>query len=136
MKNRVQVLVAVLSLTLLIGSLCAYAAPMPNELTAKVPFQFMVGDKMLPAGAYVVEGQGAAEMKIRALKGEWTATAPVITRLAKENHSEHGTKVNLVFDIVGDKHYLSEVWMPGQDGYLVRGTTESHTHAVVAENNK
>jgi hypothetical protein len=36
-----------------------------------------------------------------------------------------------VFDRVGDERFLSEVWLPGEDGYLVRGTAAQHQHDIV-----
>jgi hypothetical protein len=37
----------------------------------------------------------------------------------------------LVFDKVGDRHYLSEVWMPGLDGFLLQARAEQHSHRLV-----
>jgi hypothetical protein len=38
----------------------------------------------------------------------------------------------LVFDIAGGKYILSEVWMPGHDGYLITGyiNDPAHRHFV------
>lgn len=37
----------------------------------------------------------------------------------------------LVFDVVGDKNVLSEIWIPGVDGYLIQVSKGHHTHKVV-----
>jgi hypothetical protein len=56
---------------------------------------------------------------------------PVVTRLARRNGSSDDNGPTLVFDRVGKTHALSEVWLPGQDGYLVKGTPEKHEHDIV-----
>ena len=44
--------------------------------------------------------------------------------------------VRLVFDQVGEERYLSEVWMPGMDGLLIRATSERHKHESVEGQDK
>jgi hypothetical protein len=65
----------------------------------------------------------------------WDGTAsvevPVITRLARQEHSDHVTTESLVFDRVGEMGILSEVWMHGGDGFLVMGTAEDQTVVTV-----
>jgi hypothetical protein len=39
--------------------------------------------------------------------------------------------VRVVFDKVGEQRFLSEIWIPGQDGLQVRGTTQAHKHESV-----
>jgi hypothetical protein len=38
---------------------------------------------------------------------------------------------HIVFDVVGDKHMLSEIWIPGEDGYLLLATKGKHGHKVI-----
>ena len=35
------------------------------------------------------------------------------------------------FDRVGDAYFISEVWIPGRDGFLLSGTMVPHTHVTV-----
>jgi hypothetical protein len=51
---------------------------------------------------------------------------PVITRLAALSVDE----AKLVFDKVGNSNVLSEIWVAGEDGYLVHITKGAHTHQV------
>jgi hypothetical protein len=53
----------------------------------------------------------------------------VLTRIAEPDPPASEAKV--VFDKVGDVYYLSEVWMPGSDGFLLMATKEKHTHVKV-----
>lgn len=55
--------------------------------------------------------------------------ALVDTRLAAPEPPASGAHV--VFDKVGDLYYLSEVWIPGYDGFLLYSAKEKHTHARV-----
>jgi hypothetical protein len=37
----------------------------------------------------------------------------------------------VIFDKFGDSYYVSEVWVPDRDGFVVGGTKEVHTHHAV-----
>ena len=78
---------------------------------------------------------GADNVMIRPSGGKDTTTVPVITRLTQRVGSAQATATSLVFDTVGDRSYLSEVWIPGREGYLVRATTEAHEHALAGSVN-
>ena len=132
MKQRFASVV-VLSFALLAVSLSTHAQASDNVIAAKVAFAFHVGDKLYPAGSYQVTRRFelSKELMIRADKGGDSSPISVITRLAATKHGEHATSGNLVFDRVGDERFLSEVWLPGEDGYLVRGTAEEHQHDIV-----
>ncbi len=52
-----------------------------------------------------------------------------ITRLAAPEVSL--VDAHLVFDKVGDTYYLSEVWMPGEDGFLLYAAKGKHTHTLI-----
>lgn len=98
-----------------------------KEIVANVAFAFYIGDTSFPAGSYNVSAMnmGADSVMIRPSGGEGTTTLPVIMRLAQPVGSPQATARSLVFDKVGDRSYLSEVWIPGRDGYLVRAITET-----------
>ncbi len=96
--------------------------------SVKVPFEFTVGSKVLPAGDYAVD-RDDANLKFSAKKGPVTRV-PILTRLAQLNNSPQS--FTLVFDKAEDGcRFLSEVWTPGQDGFLVLNNAKKHTHEVV-----
>lgn len=121
--------------TLTTMSLCAWLAvtfayaQLPSQ-RLNVPFKFTAGSKVLPAGQYelIHEAGPAPWVQIRNAKDGSTIKLPIITRLARDTKSD---TVKLVFDKVGDEHFLSEVWMPDQDGLLVRSTKEQHQHEIL-----
>jgi len=102
-----------------------------KELIAKVPFEFVVGDQTLPAGTYRIELASPRMITVHSTATKDSATTPVITRLARETHVGHDKDMSLVFDDVDYKQYLSEVWFAAQDGCLIRGTPEEHTHKLI-----
>ncbi len=53
-----------------------------------------------------------------------------MTRLSGEIHTTP-QDAHLVFDKVGDTYLLSELWIPGEDGYLLQITKGAHEHIVL-----
>lgn len=102
-----------------------------DEIATKISFEFSVGDRSFPAGSYRISRRSpnAPTLTIRPEAGGEAVQVSVITRLAQRGNSADDS--NLVFDKVGDKRYLTEVWMPGQDGFLLKGATETAEHAHV-----
>ncbi len=117
------------SLVLLLAGTFVYAQ---HTITAKIDFPFMVEAKVLPAGNYEFVGQdsqsGVEAFNVMSA-GKVVAMVKVVTWLASEMHPAESAY--LVFDVVGDKHFLSEIWVTGEDGYLVHATKGKHTHKVV-----
>ena len=130
MKKRIMVSLGAL---LLLATAVAYAQQTPIEVKAPIDFAFMVEGKLMPAGTYDFKRsddgmsfrvQGVGE---EAKKG---VLAVVITRIAGEMR-DLKKGAYLVFDNVGDTNTLSEIWFPGEDGYLVGITKVKHMHKMV-----
>ena len=138
MNRRLMAFAVVLGLVVFGGSLAVRAQGPAKEIYTKISFPFLVGDNTFMPGDYQisrVEGASPA-LKVSTWDGKTSVEVPVITRLARHDHTGHDTTDNLVFDRVGDQHFLSEVWMQGEDGYLVRGTAENHGHKIVPAKHK
>ena len=125
MKGKVAFTIVVLVFTVLAGAASASAQGISDF---KVPFAFLVEGKEMPAGSYVIQERGEGPLALRTANGVETFV-PVITRLAWRGKELQ--EPQLVFDKVGNAYYLSEVWMPEYDGFLVRATKEAHQHNVV-----
>jgi hypothetical protein len=132
MNTRFKVLVVVLGLAVWGGSLAVNAQAPTKEIYAHVPFPFIVGQKTFMPGDYIISTVKSLNPSIKVSSWDGTASVevPVIKRLAHQDHPSHATGENLVFDRVGDQGILSEVWILGEDGYLVGGTEEEHHPAV------
>jgi len=118
-----SVVVGVVALGLA-GSLAWAAA----AVSVDIPFSFIVKDKEMPAGRYEIREQGETNLAIRSDKGG-QVLVPVIERLADTGAKEP----KVIFDKMSDgKSYLSEVHIPGGDGYLVGIAKGKETHVTVS----
>ncbi len=134
MNRRILVAVILGGIASLIATLPARAYNIGDEaVIAKVEFPFAVGEKTLPAGTYKLSHHVSdfPEIEILTPEGKTVALVLAVTRLARR-HEADPAKSSVVFDKIGDKYFLSEVWLPGLDGFLVRASKEAHEHVVVA----
>ncbi len=103
-------------------------AQVGDAVIADVPFSFVVGKTTLPAGTYEFTASGDLDsIRITQKGGKGSAVASVITRLSPRDEKEG----SVVFDLAGDAHHLSEIYMPGIDGFQVQGATVKHTHVRI-----
>jgi hypothetical protein len=121
----------VLAVVLAAGTIPAYTQT-EMGLRVNIKFPFIFAGKTLPAGTYDIEKSPPNHISLRAAvasKTEAAVLALYITRIAGGETPMALHQV--VFDRTGDQCYLSEVWFPGQDGYLVQATKGEHTHIRV-----
>jgi len=113
----------------MLGFVAGYASA-GSLVSVDVPFKFMVNDQEMQAGTYTIEpmGKNEAHLAIRSSKGGGPVMVTVIERLAQT-----GAKEPLViFDKMQDgTSYLSEVHVPGSDGFLVGIAKGREQHVVV-----
>lgn len=128
MRSKITLALALVGL-LALGSV--YAGQSTSEtMKAKIDFAFTAGGKVLPAGEYEFRADESAPVfRIQGV-GKTGDVVNIITRLSKDMRMEPNG-ADLVFDVVGNQYILSEIWIPGVDGYLVQATKGSHTHKVV-----
>jgi hypothetical protein len=98
-------------------------------VTADIPFSFTAEGKTYPAGEYdFLQNDSATEVMIRGVKSNQSGMVPILTRLAPRPQGEAA----IVFDQVGKGHMLSELHLPGMDGYLFKAAgTAKHTHVTI-----
>ena len=109
--------------------LAASTAPAYAQVAAKfdIPFPFVAGGKTMPAGTYDISESSPALLTIRSSADPKAEAALVpITRLAQV--AAPLTQTEVIFDKVDNGSYLSEIWMAGEDGFLVYATKGPHTH--------
>ncbi len=118
-KPRLAVVVIAL-LALGIGSSLAYA----QSVVANIQFPFKAGGNNLPAGKYRIETNSQMEeLVVRNVDTGRGVVVPYTTRLSPRNDEQ----ALVVFDKAGDSYYLSEVYIPGIDGFEIPGATGKHT---------
>jgi hypothetical protein len=99
-----------------------------ESLIAEIPFRFTAMKQVHDPGKYEFTISGDESIVDLSQKGKSTGLVEVMTRIAAP---ENGTSPHLVFDKVGGSYYLSELWLPGQDGFLLSATKVRHTHHAV-----
>ncbi len=97
-------------------------------VTADIPFSFTANGIQLPAGNYRFDLNNQLEtVTVASQAGTQTVLDPVLTRLSPRQENEAA----VVFDVVGKDHYLSEVYVPGLDGFQFKGAPAMHTHVRI-----
>lgn len=118
---------ATIGVLTLLGVASAYGQALP-VLRANVPFAFEAGGQSLPAGSYQFRLRNEDRSLLLSGGKSGDMRLPIITQLAGGSLFRDA---GLVFDTVGDRHVLSEVWIPGADGVLVSSTPNRHGHERV-----
>ncbi len=127
---RIRTLVVSSLLIFLIAAL-THGQTSSAIVRAKIPFSFVIGKQTLPAGQYeFVPSQRPEGMKVISLDQKPEVFMPLITRLAAKTHSTPSDS-HIVFDKVGDVYTLSEIWVPGEDGFLFHATKGKHEHHII-----
>jgi hypothetical protein len=117
-----------LALAAMVGSMISLPVASANaqggELIARIPFNFIVKDKEIPAGEYriLLRGTASRVVTIQDGAGNTVATAVTLDTLASRPQAQS----RLVFNRYGDTYYLSELWRQSEtSGYaLVRPVAE------------
>ena len=126
MKTNVAVAV---SATILLA--VTFASAQSDLIRARIPFEFTAAGKVLPAGEYdFVYNPQSKLVQVRGAAKEPSVLVNVVTTLAGAMHTTPADS-HLVFDKVGNNHFLSEIWMPGIDGIQLASTKQTHEHAIV-----
>jgi hypothetical protein len=103
----------VLALIAAVGLMGSAKAQMPAEVKTDVPFAFMVGDTMLPAGKYEITPLDEGQIQIAMTSG----SPSVIQTVETTEGVEEAPRTELVFHRYGDREFLSQIRIEGdQDG--------------------
>ena len=105
------------SLVALAGLLMAgNALAQTHEVRADVPFSFVVGNKTLPAGHYLIDSESSQVSADEVLiQNTDQPRVAVLARTSGEPFTQPwgvATQGRLVFDQVGDQHFLREIRGP------------------------
>jgi len=120
---------------LAMGLLVLAAIPLCHGLSrhvaVSIPFEFVVGNKTLPAGEYELWPANENAIRIQAAKG--ANYAIVLTGAADRHKSDRFG--HAVFTCYGDRCFLTQVWFAGDElgRELVQSSSERHLakrHAV------
>jgi hypothetical protein len=87
-----------------------------EEMTCRVPFDFIVSGKTLPAGRYNVTNHHGVLM----VKSE--RDGAVLLGIPAGQRSDKSSGASLVFLKTGTRYDLSEIWSPSGEGRIVRAS--------------
>jgi hypothetical protein len=125
MRKQVLAVVAFGFIMLGLGASMVWAQ---NQVEANFKFDFIVDGKTMPAGGYVFQVE-EDRVVMKSAEGGAGTLIPIVTRIADRQLP----KPKFIFDKDHDGiYYLSELQIPGEDGYLFKGSPRPHTH-VAAE---
>jgi hypothetical protein len=126
--------VVILAFVLIAGGTVAWA-----QGTFKIPYKFEAGGKKFPAGTYWIGTKGEGQIAIRQESKNLEVVIPFLQKLAQPTPPI--AEPQLVLDAVGNfepsyteyvtDYLLSEVWFPGQDGFLIRSLKGAHQHQTI-----
>lgn len=93
------------------------SAQFPEPLKFRTPFDFVVGDRLAPAGEYIVRVVSGPTLSIASTDGKVNAFLHCLPLQKTETE----TRFRLVFHRYGAHYYISEIWTPGeQTGRIMR----------------
>jgi hypothetical protein len=131
--KNLSMLALVVGLALAAGVQSANAQITSHGVTAMIPFDFIVGEKTLPAGRYLVSSatSDSAGLKIQNQEGK-----SVAFRLSNPlTETSQKRKVRMVFHRYGQQYFLTQVWSGDGDGReLRRSKLESKVRQELASN--
>lgn len=108
--KKVGLLCAILLATVVTS---AQAQSLSNRVTARIPFDFTVGDRKLPSGRYSIgRVRQASDDAVLTVDDEKGSSKVIRTSIPVRNLDliDHG---KLVFHRYGDQYFLYQVWTPG-----------------------
>jgi hypothetical protein len=124
---------ALLCLAFLIASFPALAYVIGEDaIIVEIPFPFSVGKQPFPAGTYRV-GHRVSQfpsIQLDSLDGQTKVPLLAIVRMPRDRTAD-AREAALVFEKVGEKHFLLEVWLPGRDGFRMRSPKKGHEQVVL-----
>jgi hypothetical protein len=134
MKRLVFLALGTFVLGLIAGAGAAYAQGM-----FKIPFKFQAGGKTFPPGEYWVAPKDDRQIILRQGSTGTEVQIAFIKRLEQPKPAIEEPR--LVFDMVGNfepsyteyvtDYVLAELWLPGEDGFLVHVLMGAHQNQVV-----
>jgi hypothetical protein len=111
MKKQVIRNLTILGLLLVMTAVSVRAQSKHSKVTT-IPFDFIVGQKTLPAGEYTIEPNRRDSDKVWLVQSRDGRTSTFfITMSVRANETQETTK--FVFHKYGDRYFLSQIWTPG-----------------------
>jgi len=116
-------------------------AVVPQEMHVTVPFPFHVGDRLMPAGSYVITSPGTGNLNLLAIRSQ--NGGPSVFVMTQPLSANYGwpRKADLIFKKINGVEYLAQIWaspgdrgnavpLPGDQIMSVRAAMKSHPMVI------
>lgn len=119
----------VLGLMLVLSAVPGHADD-TKKVKVTIPFDFLVGNKQLNAGDYVVQSWGTPGDGALLFKSEDGRAQQIVLAVPIETNKT-GNHERLIFHSYGGEKFAAQVWFMGNDGgyELIPGTREKQSAA-------
>ncbi|HWZ82101.1 MAG TPA: hypothetical protein VNW47_05740 [Terriglobales bacterium] len=117
-----------LAATMLMSSSLMFAQTLHRTVVAQVPFEFMVGSKIIPAGECVVVTEATNVVSIH----NYSAKQGALSTALRADENKDGRTV-MAFERRGDQYFLAEIRIEGSD--LTYKLPESRAEAELRAQN-
>jgi len=133
MKQACRTLAALALLAFPVASLPVAAYVIGEDaIIVEIPFPFSSGKLDFPAGTYRV-GHRVSQfpsIQLDSLDGQTKVPLLAVVRLSR-SRTANAREAALVFEKIGEKLHLLEVWLPSRDGFRMRSPKKEHEQVVV-----
>jgi hypothetical protein len=115
MTKKLYSMFAMLSLTLMLA-VVSVQAQSGRKVEVNVPFDFSLGNKTLPAGAYSIREYSQNSILIASADGK-THVLAMTLGTPQSDVTESALSARLIFRQYGNQYFLAQIWMTtGSDG--------------------
>jgi hypothetical protein len=113
MKERMFRTLMLLAVLATLGVASAYAQ-VDTTIQASIPFNFTVRGRTLPAGMYYIKQLNDTDPNLLEIRSADYRRVAIFTTI--DDQAARAPKSSeLVFDRIGDKYFLSQVWVKGNN---------------------
>ncbi len=102
-------IVFVIAILLLGGSTLMAGGPLGLFIRVNVPFEFRVGNELMPAGQYRVAHYNARDVLL--IQGVDSSAVALVHSIPTGKETRDAAK--LIFTRYGEAYFLRQVWIPG-----------------------
>ena len=131
--KSLSMLTLVVGLALAAGVKSANGQTSSHTVTATIPFDFIVGEKRLPAGKYIVTSATSDGLGLRIQNRTEKPSAFRLSNPVAEKSQKHSPR--MVFHRYGQEYFLAQIWSgDGSGRQLRRSRLEANLWQQLASN--
>src|SRR5882672_5099918 len=113
MKVRILALAFTVAMFSLLTVVTA-SAQLEGRIKATIPFDFIVGDKVMPAGEYTIERVQPSDGELILIRSDDNTSHIIVD--ANGAYTPNAPKdTELLFDRIGDKNFLRDMFLSGEN---------------------